>query len=86
MLLSFLDTIESEKPYILKLDGRHVKLLDHLITPSALSKIRVLMFDMPPHLYEGNVKTAHILDFLVAVNFPNLANILGLQQEARSSW
>ena len=65
----FLDAIESEKPDILKLDGSHMKLLDRLITPPVLSKIRVLIIDMPPHLYDGNVRSSSFLELWVATNY-----------------
>ena len=63
-----LDAIESEKPDIFKLDGSHTKLLDHLITLPVLSKIHVFTIDMPPHLYDGNMRSFYIFEVLVAVN------------------
>ena len=46
-----------------------MKLLDHTITLPVESKMHVLIIDMPPHLYEGNIKSSYILDVLAAANF-----------------
>ena len=56
-----LDAIQSRKPDILKLDGSHMKLLDHRFTPPMLSKIRIFIIDTPPHLYDGNARSSPFL-------------------------